>query len=96
MSPDLNKLREELAALEKELESSHFGGLFDTRGRDHKLRKLKKLRKEIAALEGNAPSGHAASKPAAGTVAKTFSKSAAKTATKPAAGKTTAKNKSGR
>jgi len=51
MSSDLAKLKDELARLERELESSHFQGLFETRAHDQKLRKLKKLRKQIAALD---------------------------------------------
>jgi hypothetical protein len=95
MSPDLEKLREELAALEKELETSHFGGLFDTRARDHKLRRLKKLRKQVAALEGTAapvrktavPAPKAAPGPATTSAAKKPAKRTTKKPAQPAAKK---------
>lgn len=48
---DIEKLREEIAALEKQLESRHFSGLFDKKGQDHDLKKLKKLRKQLKELE---------------------------------------------
>jgi len=51
MTADVEKLRAEIEALEKQLDSSHFSGLFDKKGQDHNLKKLKKLRKQLAALE---------------------------------------------
>ena len=40
--------------LTKELEAQHFRGLFDKRGQQQRLKKLKKLRKQLATLEGTA------------------------------------------
>ena len=51
MTAEIEKLRAEVERLERELEANHFGGLFDTKNRDHRLKKLKKLRKQLAALE---------------------------------------------
>lgn len=51
MDPNIEKLREEIAELEKVMEKNHFGGLFDKGRQDKNYNKLKKLKKELKKLE---------------------------------------------
>ena len=52
MDTNIEKLREEIAELEKLMEKDHFGGLFDRARQDKNYNRLKKLRKELKKLEG--------------------------------------------
>jgi hypothetical protein len=51
MDPKIEKLREEIAELEKLMEKDHFGGLFDKARQDKNYNRLKKLKKELKKLE---------------------------------------------
>ena len=51
MDPNIEKLREEIAELEKTMEKDHFGGLFDKARQDKNYNRLKKLKKELKKLE---------------------------------------------
>ncbi len=51
MDPNIEKLREEIAELEKVMEKDHFGGLFDKNRQDKNYNRLKKLKKELKKLE---------------------------------------------
>lgn len=51
MTGDIEKLKAEIAQLEKRLEEGHFSGLLDRKAQDHDLKKLKKLRKQLKELE---------------------------------------------
>jgi hypothetical protein len=51
MTAEIEKLRAEIDMLEKQLEAGRFRALFDARGQDHELKRLKKLRKQLAELE---------------------------------------------
>lgn len=51
MDPKIEKLREEIAELEKLMEKDHFGGLFDKGRQDKNYNRLKKLKKELKKLE---------------------------------------------
>jgi hypothetical protein len=89
MSSDLAKLKDELVRLEKELESKHFQGLFESRAYDQKLRKLKKLRKQIAALDPASAKASSGATPAV----KEASSAKPAAAKKPAATRPSAKKK---
>ena len=47
-----DQLRKRIERLEAELDTQHFRGLFDNKGQEQKLKKLKKYRKQLALLEG--------------------------------------------
>jgi hypothetical protein len=51
MTADIEKLRAEIEILEKQLETGHFRRLFDPRGQDHELKRLKKMRKQLTEME---------------------------------------------
>ncbi len=53
MSDTIEKLKEEIAKLERLIENDHFGGLLDKSRADHNYSRLKKLRKELKKLEKN-------------------------------------------
>lgn len=47
----LNKLKEEIAEVEKLMEQDHFGGIVDRSRADKNYSRLKKLKKELKELE---------------------------------------------
>jgi len=51
MSDAIEKIKEEIAKLEKLIEKDHFGGLLDKSRADQNYNRLKKLRKELKKLE---------------------------------------------
>jgi hypothetical protein len=53
MSDTIERLKEEIAKLERLIEKDHFGGLLDKSRADHNYKRLKKLRKELKKLEKN-------------------------------------------
>jgi hypothetical protein len=55
MTEQIEKLKEEIAKLEKEMEKDHFGGLLDKVRQQKNYNRLKKLRKELKELEKTKP-----------------------------------------
>jgi hypothetical protein len=52
MTDQAQSLKKRIERLEEELNTQHFRGLFDNKGQDQRLKKLKKYRKQLALLEG--------------------------------------------
>lgn len=52
MTEKIEKLREEIARLEKMIEKDHFGSLVDKTRHEKNLNRLKKLNRELKKLKG--------------------------------------------